>query len=248
MHGDSKDSHKGTVEFKYSDGSGAVAPRQASVLLPDLDPNTQQFVLACLEGPRPVEDGDHLIRHGDPFHDLHLVHYGSFKAYADDTTGREHLMGFFLPGDIVGFDAIYTGRYRASFSALEPSSVYSIPYPMLGGLFGRFPDLRATLFRMMSRHLARTEVLAGDYTSQELLAGFILMLSRRYARIGRPPNEVLLSMSRRDLGNYLRLAPETVSRLFTRFSKEGLIQVRNRTLILMDPEQLVSLAGPLREF
>jgi len=100
---------------------------------------------------------------------------------------------------------------------------------------------------MMGQHLARTEILAGDYTAQELLAGFIMMLSRRYGRIGRPRNEILLPMSRRDLANYLRLAPETVSRLFTRFSREGLIQVESRAITLMDPEQLSRLAAPLKE-
>lgn len=242
MHGDMKDTHEGHGGIDYGDGF-----LETSVLLQGLDAATRQSVLESLDGPRAVEDGDHLVRRGDPFRDLHLVQSGSFKAYADDTMGREHLMGFFLPGDVVGFDAIQTGRYRASFSALGPSSIYSISYLALTDLFGRFPDLSAAVFRMMSQQLVRTEVLAGDYTAQELLAGFIMMLSRRYARAGRPRNEILLSMSRRDLANYLRLAPETVSRLFTRFAREGLIRVGNRTLTLVDPEQLLSLAGPLRE-
>lgn len=210
---------------------------------PGLEPKVRQAVAGLMATPVQFRNGQHLARIGDPFHDLYLVSSGSFKAYSDDTTGREHVAGFFLPGDAVGFDAIYTGRYRANFAALADGVVVVLHYAHVRTLFERFPPLLSEVLRMMSRNIARNEVFSGDYSAEERLAGFITMMAGRYRPLHGVRGQFALSMSRRDIANYLRLAPETVSRLFTRFAKDGLIRMMGREIVLLKPDGMRTLAG-----
>ena len=239
-----KDGSKTAVGERSSAFSGYSRGRELGFLFfPGLDSELRQAVASILSAPVPYKIGGHIARIGDPFRDLHLVGSGSFKAYSDDTAGREHVAGFFLPGDVIGFDALYTGRYRANFVALEESSITFLPYAELRSLFERCSPLLSEVLRMMSRNIARNEVFSGDYSAEERLAGFITMMAGRYTPLHGEYGHFVLTMARRDIANYLRLSPETVSRLFTRFGKDGLIRMIGREVVLLDEDSMRGLAS-----
>ena len=225
----------------------AIGTGQGIAVFSGIDSAARRSLAEFLTYLPSLVEGDHLVRVNDPFRDLYAVQSGSFKAYTDDVGGREHVLGFFLPGDVIGLDAIHTGNYRANFTALEPSVIAAVSYTALGRLFERSPDLLATVLQMMSKNIARNEALSGDYTATELMAAFLCMMSRRFAGMGLSATEFRLSMSRRDIANYLRLAPETVSRIISRFSREGLLRTNGRDMVLLDPGLMTWLARSLRE-
>jgi CRP/FNR family transcriptional regulator len=190
----------------------------------------------------PMHEGDHLYRVGDAFDAVFAVRSGSFKTYTVDSEGREHVLGFHLPGELMGLKAIYPQHHITNAMALDTSTVCVLPYEELSSLAAKIPELQGQLVRLMSKDLADAVTLAGDYTAEERLAAFLAGLSRRYAERGFSAQEFNLTMSRRDIANYLRLAPETVSRVFARFEKDGLIGVDRRTVILRDLERLHGIA------
>ena len=149
-----------------------------------------------------VHEGIHLSRVGDPFNNVYAVRSGSFKAYVDDVNGREHVLGFFTPGELIGFDAVSTGSIHANVVALETSSISIIPFAELDRLFSITPGLLSRVMRMMSESLSRSETLAGDYTAEERVSAFLCGLSRRFSERGYSGKSFNLVMSRRDIANY----------------------------------------------
>jgi CRP/FNR family transcriptional regulator, anaerobic regulatory protein len=205
-------------------------------------------VEAIASHPAPVHANAHVARIGDSFRDLCVVRAGSFKAYATDTAGREQVLGFFMPGELIGFDAIETGRYRANLMALQTASLCVIPYAALSALFAEIPHLAGYFLRIMSKKLADNELLSGDYTAEERCAAFLIGMSERFSVLGYSSTGFNLPMSRRDVANYLRLAPETVTRVFARFAKDGLLRVKGREITLLDRgrlDEVASCMGPL---
>lgn len=190
----------------------------------------------------PLHDGDHLYRVGDAFDAVFAVRSGTFKSYTVDSEGREHVLGFHLPGELMGLKAIYPHRHITNAVALDTATVCLLPYEQLSSLALKIPGLQAQLVRLMSKDLAEAVTLAGDFTAEERLAAFLTGLSRRYAERGFSAREFNLSMSRRDVANFLRLAPETVSRVFARFEKDRLIAVDRRAVTLLEPDKLHALA------
>ena len=156
------------------------------------------------------------------------------------------MTGFFLSGEILGFDAITSDRHPCTAEALETSDVCEIPYDRLDELGHRVPGLQHQLLKIMSREIVRDEqmlVMLGRMTAEERLASFLVSFSRRQARLGLSEIDLSLAMSRQDLGYYLGLALETVSRLFSRFQEQGLIEVIGRQVRLLDPAQLEAIAS-----
>ena len=190
----------------------------------------------------PLHEGDHLYRIGDTFDAVYAVRSGTFKTYTVDAEGREHVLGFHLPGELMGLKAIYPHRHITNAMALDTATVCVLPFAELSSMAASLPSLQAQLVRLMSKDLAEAVTLAGDFTAEERLAAFLAGLSRRYAERGFSPTEFNLTMSRRDMANYLRLAPETVSRVFARFEKDRLIAVDRRAVTLLAPEKLHTLA------
>ncbi|HEX2667845.1 MAG TPA: fumarate/nitrate reduction transcriptional regulator Fnr [Gammaproteobacteria bacterium] len=190
----------------------------------------------------PMHEGDHLYRVGDRFDAVYAVRSGTFKTYTVDSEGREHVLGFHLPGELMGLKAIYPKQHITNAVALDTATVCVLPYAELTTLATHIPSIQSQLVRLMSRDLAEAVTLAGDYTAEERLAAFLIGLSRRYTQRGFSSSEFNLSMSRRDIANYLRLAPETVSRVFARFEKDGLISVDRRAVTLLDAERLHGIA------
>jgi len=195
---------------------------------------------------RPLERGEHLFRRGAPFRALYAVRSGAIKTYAVDEAGCEQVTGFHLPGELVGLDAIGEGIHPLSARALERTSVCEIPFDRLEPLTAEIPGLRRQLLRLMSREIASDAShfgVLGQKGAEGRLAAFLLGLSRRYAERGFSALEFRLAMSRTDIASYLGLAVETVSRLFTRFQSEGLLQARRKQVRLIDPARLEAIAG-----
>ena len=200
---------------------------------------------SLVERRGPFHESDHLFRVGDRFQALYAVRAGSYKSYTLDSEGREHVLGFHLPGELLGLDAIYPGRHLCNALALDTASVCVLPYEQLSDLAGHLTGLRSQILRLMSKDIADNATLAGDFTAEERLAAFLNGLSERFRQRGYSPTEFHLSMSRRDIANYLRLATETVSRVFARFEKDGLIAVDRRAVHLLDLPRLRSLCAAM---
>lgn len=186
----------------------------------------------------PLHAGDHLYRKGDAFQALYAVRSGYLKTYVVDDTGREQVLGFYLPGELVGLDAIYPEKHQCNAVALDTASVCELPYEKLSDLAEHLPSLQKQMFRLLSKDISNSQALTGDFTAEERLAAFLLGLSARLKVRGYSATHFLLAMPRRDIANYLRLATETVSRVFKRFQDDQLIAVERRDVRLLDIPRL----------
>jgi len=195
-----------------------------------------------VEQSAPLRTGDHLFRINDPFHVLHAVRSGCFKTYLLDEKGREQVLGFHLPGELVGLDAIYPSIHQCNAVALDTSTVCNLVYNELTELATKIPGLQKQLLRLLSKDISSFSTLAGDHTAEERMAEFLMALSFRMKIRGYSARRLNLVMPRRDIANYLRLATETVSRVLRRFQDEKLIQVHRREIEILDPEGLDQLA------
>jgi CRP/FNR family transcriptional regulator, anaerobic regulatory protein len=182
----------------------------------------------------PIRNGEHLFREGDNFQALYAVKSGALKTYTIDNQGREHVLGFHIAGELVGLDGIHSGHNRCNAVALQTTSVCALPFSRLEQLIHEVPELQSQVLRVMSRELSASAQLATDHSAEERLAGFLVSLSRRYLRRGLPPGLLNLPMPRRDIASHLRLATETISRLFARFQEEGIVKVRRREVEILD--------------
>jgi CRP/FNR family transcriptional regulator len=179
-----------------------------------------------------VKRGETLYRCGESFESLYAVRSGFFKSSVVLEDGRDQVTGFHMAGEIVGMDGIGTERHAADVIALEDSEVCVIPYARLEE-FG----LERQLHKVMSRELVRDQgvmMLLGTMRAEERLAAFLLNLSQRFVARGYSPNEFHLRMTRDEIGSYLGLSLETVSRLFSRFQAEDLISVQQKHIRILD--------------
>ena len=192
----------------------------------------------------PIKPGQHVFRAGDPFEAIAAVREGTVKTWRVDREGREQVLGFHLPGEIIGLSAIENERYPCNAVALDVVQLCRFSFARMAFLASRVPGLQKELFRLMSHDIAHAERLAGDYPADARLAAFLLDLSMRVARRGFPPGRIRLAMARTDIANYLRLAPETVSRVFRRFRDAGIVHVQGKNLDLPDLPRLGRLAAP----
>ena len=233
-----------------SSGSGQTCSdcSLARLCLPmGLAPDDLERMDSLVSRSETMHEGQHLFRVGDPFLALHAVRRGSFKTYNVDSEGREHVLGFHLPGELLGLEAIHPGKHRCNAVALDTATVCVLPYQRLSKLAGAIGGLREQIFRLMSRDIADATALAGDFTADERIAAFLIGLSRRFQARGFSRSEFNLSMPRRDIANYLRLTPETVSRVFARFEKDELIAVDRRKVHLLDLSKLHAMAQCMGE-
>lgn len=207
-----------------------------------LAPEEMEELDGIVDRAPPQKGGEHLFRAGDEFGALYAVRTGCYKSYALDEEGEEQVLGFHLPGELVGLDAIYPGRHPSSAVALDTASVCRLPYHALSDLASEIPGLQQQVFKLLSKNISQSHALAGDLTAEERLASFLVGLARRNEQRGYSASRFRLNMSRRDMGNYLRLATETVSRVFRRFQDDGLIKVDRREVEVLDSERLNELA------
>jgi CRP/FNR family transcriptional regulator len=193
-----------------------------------------------------VARGAALYHGGDGFDSLYAVHSGAFKSVGVSRQGDEKITGFHLPGELLGMEAISSGRHDYSAVALEDSEVCILPFAQLERMAMAIPALQHRLFRVLSGDISRDEglmLLLGSMAAEQRLAAFLLSLSRRHRRLGYSDTHFTLRMTREEIGNYLGLTLETVSRLLSRFQREGLVAVRQREIELRDAARLREIVG-----
>lgn len=235
----------------------ALSPRPTHVTCHDcslshlcLPDSLLEAEISRLEGiikrNRPLHKHEYLIRAGDSVQNVYALRSGAIKTYLLNPDGVEQITGFHLPGELIGLDAIGEDGYPSYSVALETSMVCAIPLHQLEELAGLIPGLRKQLLHTMSRELqAEHERLSHTRESAEQrLAAFLLNLSARYRRRGLSASNFVLPMNRSDIGNYLGMTTETVSRLFTRFRDLNLIDSSGRELRLLDIQALCQQGHP----
>lgn len=214
-----------------------------AVCLPGGYSKTDLHDLHCLvEHIGPFQAGEHIFRTSDRFTAIYAVREGTVKTSLVDDNGREQVLGFHLPGEMVGLNAIHPARYPCDATALDSVYVCRFSFPALATLATRMPAVQQELFRLLSADIGKAALLAGDYSADERLAAFLVRLSDRYAQRGFSATAFRLSMARSDIANYLRLAAETVSRVLRRLQDQGLIRVEGRAVEILEPVQLRHLA------
>lgn len=201
---------------------------------------------AVVQRRRPLEAGDRLFRIGDPLQSVFIASEGTFKTVGINESGEEHVLGFHLPGELFGLDAIGTGYHRCEAIALGKARVCELPFGELAGTAAQLPSLQLQLLRVMGQSSNRDQdhmdVLTRRQAS-ERIALFVQGLAERYRRLGQPGNEFQLPMTRDEIARYLGLALETVSRSFSRLHEEGMISVRGRRVRIINAAALHAAAS-----
>jgi CRP/FNR family transcriptional regulator len=192
-----------------------------------------------------LRKGATLFHAGAPFSALYAVRLGSLKTTVSAEDGRAQVAGYHMPGDMVGLDGIATGHHGCDAVALEDAEVCALPFDAIEALARKVPALQRNLHRLLAKEISRDHgllLLLGNMRAEERLAAFLLNLSERYRQRGYSASEYVLRMTREEIGSYLGLTLETVSRLFSRFQNEGLIKVKGRAVQLVDRKALRELA------
>lgn len=200
---------------------------------------------AVINRRQHVKVGQHLYRARDSFHSLFAVRRGFFKTYELNKEGYEQINGFHMSGELMGFDAISTDTHVCNAVALEDSEICEIPFSKLETPQREIPTLQRQFHRILSKEIATNEnlmMLLGGMSAEERLAAFLLNLSRRLERRGHSPTQLHLAMSREEIGSYLGLKLETVSRAFSKFQDQGVLGVERRNVIIKDLARLEQLA------
>jgi len=193
---------------------------------------------------RPIQAGEHLYRSGDPFKSLYAVRSGSIKAYLIDDQGVEQVTGFYLPGEVLGFDGIANTVHSCDTVALETSSVCEMPFERLEELTLAIPGLQHHFFQLMGKQIETDHQMMltlSKKNAEGRIATLLLSLSRRYGSRNLSRSAMRLPMSRMDIGNFLGLTIETVSRTFSRLNKDEVISVEGREIVIKDHERLEQL-------
>lgn len=194
----------------------------------------------------PYQKDDVLFRQGDSLESLYAVRSGCLKSYTLDANGLEQITGFYLPGEIIGLDAIGKDTHQSYAKALDTSLVCALPYNKLDMLAGQIPGLRSQLLKIMSNEIHDDKALflmLNKKNAEQRLAEFIVSLSKRFEMRGLASNQFLLPMTQVDIANYLGMAVETISRLFKKLSKQDLIQLNNKELKIIDLNKLSLFAN-----
>lgn len=196
----------------------------------------------------PLPRGTHLFRAGDELLAVYAVQFGCFKTYVLDEAGREHVLEFHLPGDLIGLDALYSTRHRCNALALGKASVCVLGCEDFSDVLRQIPGLDRRLLTLMSRDVANAQAMARYLSAEERIAAFLLDMSARLVRRGERGAEIHLEMPRRDIANYLGLATETVSRVLTQFKIDGLLQVQREHVRIANEEGLCQVARLVPSF
>jgi CRP/FNR family transcriptional regulator len=197
---------------------------------------------------RRIRRGEHLYRAGDPFTALHGFRSGFFKSYIDTPDGQVQVTGFPMAGDIVGLDGIGTGVHARSIVALDDGEACVMPYAQLQDAAASSPALAHQVHRMMSREIVREQgqvALLGNMRADARLAAFLLELSEKFAARGYSATDFHLRMTRDDIGSYLGVTLETISRALARLKEQGLITAKLRSIAIVDVAQLRRLVPQL---
>ena len=196
---------------------------------------------------RRVREGEALVHAGDKFHSLYVVRSGCFKTVYTDFSGSEQVLGFPMCGDLMGADGIDSGHYSSTAVSLDTSEVVIVPLTGLARLVYECPSLEALLYRVLSRELVRVQNMAwtlGTLGAEGRVAAFLLGLSARLGALGYSRCSFNLRMTRQEIGSYLGLKLETVSRALSALNTAGVIQVHQRSIDIVDADALREVIDP----
>lgn len=199
---------------------------------------------------RPLERGDTLFRSGQRLASLYVAREGAFKTMATDANGVQQVIGFHLPGELMGLDALGRGQHACDALALTRATVCEIPLGQLEDICAQLPRLQHQLLRIIGQGINRDQdhiEMLGRRQANERMALFLHGLSGRYQLLGRPGDIFQLPMSREDIASYLGMVIETVSRTLTKLQDDGIIAVRGRQLKILDAARLDAIVHPPAE-
>jgi CRP/FNR family transcriptional regulator len=198
---------------------------------------------------KALKRGEVLFHAGDPFRSLYAVRTGFFKTCVSAEDGRDQVTGFQMAGELLGLDGISTDQHACDAIALEDSQVCVIPYADLEELSREFTDLQHQFHKIMSREIVRDQgvmLLLGSMRAEERLAAFLLNLTQRLHSRGFSASALVLRMTREEIGSYLGLKLETVSRTFSKFQEDGILEVKQRDIRILDIETLRKMVNNTR--
>jgi CRP/FNR family transcriptional regulator len=194
-----------------------------------------------------IKQGGHLFSSGDVFTTLYAIRTGYFKTSVLTEDGREQVTGFQMAGEIMGLDGIVSDHHNCNAIALEDAEVCVMPFNSVEELSREFPILQRHVHKIMSREIVRENgvmMLLANMRAEERLAAFLLNLLQRLHARGFSQSELVLRMTREEIGSYLGMKLETVSRTFSKFSEEGIIEVKQRNIKIIDAEALKKIFNP----
>ena len=190
---------------------------------------------------RPLEQGQNLFRAGQGLGSLYVAREGAFKTMTTNEAGEAQVIGFHLPGELMGLDALGSGHHACDAEALTRATVCEIPLSQLEDVCRQLPGLQHQLLRIIGQGIKRDQThmeMLGRRQAAERMALFLHGLSERYKLLGRPGDMFVLPMSREDIASFLGIVIETVSRTLTRMQDDGIIAVRGRQLKILDQARL----------
>jgi CRP/FNR family transcriptional regulator, anaerobic regulatory protein len=212
-----------------------------------LNPAELQRVDDLVTQRRSIKRGTALFHNGEPFTSLYAVRTGFFKTSLTTEDGRDQVTGFQMAGEIIGLDGIVNEHHTCDAIALEDAEVCVMPFDRIEEISREVGALQKHVHRIMSREIVREHgvmLLLGSMRAEERLAAFLLNLVQRLQARGFSRSDLILRMTREEIGSYLGMKLETVSRTFSRFAEEGMIEVKQRHIHIQDAEALKRLVNP----
>ncbi|MFC3626210.1 fumarate/nitrate reduction transcriptional regulator Fnr [Vogesella amnigena] len=201
---------------------------------------------AVIRQSRRLKRGEYLFHSGEGFRSLYAVRTGFFKTCVSSQDGREQVTGFHMSGELMGLDGISASQHGCDAIALEDSEVCELPFNRMETLGRDIPSLQHHFFRLMSREIVRDQsvmLLLGNMKAEERLAAFLLNLSQRLSARGFAAFDFILRMSREEIGSFLGLKLETVSRTLSKFQQQGWLKVDHKHIQVLQPEELKALVA-----
>ena len=220
--------------------------RLSALCLPHtLSPDEIREIDKIIKHSHSLRRGDFLFRSGNEFTTLYAVRSGSFKLFTHTEEGNEQILGFYFPGEIIGFEAINNNRHSSSALALETSGYCTLPFVRLEELSMTIPSLQHRVLQLMSKEIKHENemlTMLCNKNAEEKVGTFLIMLSDPFRQLGYSSTSFKLAMTRQDIGNYLGLSVETVSRILGRLQKDNIIAINNKSVELLDIDKLAHIS------
>jgi len=198
-------------------------------------------------GRRKVKRGETLFHNGEKFTHLYAIRTGFFKTCITSEDGRDQVTGFQMAGEIIGLDGIVNDAHTCDAIALEDAEICALPFGQIEALSREVNTLQHHVHKLMSREIVREHgvmLLLGSMRAEERLAAFLLNLAQRLHSRGFSQSELVLRMTREEIGSYLGLKLETISRTFSRFVEDGIVEVKQRHVRILDTQALQQIVNP----
>lgn len=243
------------INFRPADGVKGAPTSCANCRLIDIClPLSMQLddidrLSRIIQHRRPLQKNQYLYRVNEPFRSIYAVRSGTVKTTILSESGHEKITGFYLPGELVGLDGIAENRYTCSVVTLETTSVCEIPFVQIEALSAQMPSLQRNVLQMLSREISHDQQrisLVSKSSAEQRIAALLVSLSRRYKARKLAAHEFSLPMSRTDMGNFLGLTVETVSRVLSRLQSQNTIHLNRKELRILDFALLLEIAEDSR--